>query len=190
MAEECPYLHPCCLVPGCVRGDSCEPQLPPPLDISHPFSCSHPATSSGMVQHLIVSTCPRGDCLACPMELDTTILWTEVLCNYLVSALAWGLGVLQKGSQGCCSHAGQLAFLPFLSRLSVFAALFPQIFRKYTGSGGECYQAPAALFASVSSAGMINPLRFSAFPSKSPSRTSQLPRLHRAAGNLVNLWVS
>lgn len=161
---ERPCSLPYSLVPGYVHGGSCEPQLPPPLEISHPFSCSHPATSSRMVQHLVVGTCPCGNCLACPTELDTTILWTEELCNYLVR----DLGVLQEGRRGRCGHGGQLVLLPFLSRLSVFTGLFPQIFGKYTGSRGECYQAPAALFASVSSAGMVNPPLFSAFPSKSP----------------------
>lgn len=88
-----------------------------------------------MVQHLIVGTCPCRNCLACPTELDTTILWTEELCNYLVCALARDLGFLQERSRGLCGHAGQQALLPFLSQLSVFTGLFPQIFGKYMGSG-------------------------------------------------------
>lgn len=78
-----------------------------------------------MVQHLVVGTCPHGKCLAGPTELDTTILWTEELCNYLVRSLIWDLGVLQERSRGRSGRAGQLALLPFLSRLSVFTGLFP-----------------------------------------------------------------
>ena len=86
-----------------------------------------------MVQNLVGGTCPPGNCLACPTELDTTILWTEELCNYLVHALVRDLGVLWETSRGRCGHAGQLTLLPFLSWLSVFSGLFPQIFGKYTG---------------------------------------------------------
>lgn len=68
------------------------------------------------------------------MELDITVLWTEDLCNYLVRALARHLEVLWERSQGHCGHAGLLVLLPFLSWLSVFTDLFPQISGKYTGS--------------------------------------------------------
>lgn len=67
-----------------------------------------------------------------------------------------------------------------LSRLSVFAGWFPEIFGNYSRNRGE-RQAPTVLFASRSSAGMINPLHFFLLPSKSPSRILQFPRLSRVA---------